>query len=94
MKVTAAVPDSKTFTSNADCENSMQSEASNGAHISACTGSDACGSGSDTESYASADLYDTDEELGNVAAATDSEASTVMLGHTVSIGDKKVKMCL
>jgi hypothetical protein len=76
---------------NANCEKSMQSKASSDPHISARTGSDEYGSGSDTESYKSADFYDTDEELGNIAAS--SESNIVMLGHTVSIGNKNVNLC-
>jgi hypothetical protein len=96
VTATALAPNAstaKTFTSNANCEKSMQSEASSDPHISARTGSDGSGSGSDTESYKSADFYDTDEELGNVAVAAGSENNIVVLGHTVSIGNKKVNLC-
>jgi hypothetical protein len=84
------IEDFKNCTLNESDAKSMQSKVSSDPHISARTGSDDCGSGSYTESYKSADFYDTDEELGNVAASSEN---IVMLGHTVTIGNKNVSLC-
>jgi hypothetical protein len=95
-KVTAPALAPKTIAAencalNANCKKSMQSKASSDPHISTRTGSDDYGSGSDTESYKNADFHDTDEEPGNYAAS--SEIDIVMLGHTISIGNKNIKLC-
>jgi hypothetical protein len=94
VTATALAPNAstaKTFTPNANREKSTQSEASSDPHISARPGSNDCGSGSDTESCKNADFHDTDEQPGNCAAS--SEINIVMLGHTVSIGNKNIKLC-
>jgi hypothetical protein len=47
-------------------------------------------SSSDNDSYASADYFDTDDELNNIAGGSEK---IVTLGHTVALNDVKINLC-